>query len=109
MKKFLLFILLTFTCACTTFSDKETLGTFPIYGNYCGPDHPLVGTTPTPIDTVDLSCKYHDQCYSTNGYLSLSCDEKLLSDLQKIEPKTLQEKAAKQLIIAYFKRSPKIQ
>jgi len=95
--------------SCKTSSNSETLGNFPTYGNYCGVDSSAAKATPTPIDMLDLACQDHDECYGENGNLNLVCDEKLLLDLERIEPQTSQEKAAKKLIIDYFKRSPKIQ
>lgn len=108
MKKFLLTLTL-FLTSCTIFSNPETAGKFPVYGNYCGPDHPKEGATPTPIDMTDFSCKEHDACYEEKGYFYASCDEELINNLKRITPQTKQEEVARKLIISYFKRSPKIQ
>jgi hypothetical protein len=110
MKKILIiFPVIALITSCKTSSSSENSGNFPTYENYCGVDYPVAGTTPIPIDMVDLACRDHDECYAENGDLNLACDEKLLLDLERIEPQTSQEKAAKKLIIDYFKRSPKIQ
>src|ERR1044072_36432 len=52
--------------------------TFPVYGNWCGPDHPKPGSIPIPTDELDTACMVHDQCYAKQGYLSCACDQALL-------------------------------
>ena len=94
--------------SCAIFSDKESAGTFPVYGNYCGPDHPKKGTNPIPIDKTDLACKSHDKCYETNGYFNASCDEALIELLKINQPSTEVEKVARKAVIGYFRRAPKI-
>lgn len=94
--------------SCAIFSNKNTVGDFPIYGNWCGPFHPKGGTSPNPIDNTDLACKKHDLCYDKNGYLSKKCDEGLILNLKSFIPENEIEKIANKAIISYFKRSPKL-
>jgi hypothetical protein len=63
---------------------SDMRGTFPVYGNWCGPDHPklLAGNEPPPIDSIDAACMRHDKCYAENTYFSCSCDVKLWSELR---------------------------
>lgn len=109
MKKiFVGILLLSAITSCETFSKLEAVSSFPIYGNYCGPDYPKTKSTAIPIDMTDLACKDHDLCYEQNGYLNATCDQELVDDLKRSQPQTLIEKNTRKLIISYFKRSPKI-
>jgi hypothetical protein len=101
-------LLTLFISSCAIFSNKETAGEFPIYGNWCGPDHPKAGTNPDPIDRTDLACKHHDLCYDQNGYLNASCDEQLIVELKSFIPDNEIESLARKAIISYFKNSPKL-
>lgn len=94
--------------SCAIFTNKDTAGEFPIYGNWCGPDHPKTGTNPKPIDNTDLSCKHHDLCYAENGYLNATCDENLITELKANTPQNEIEAIARKAIISYFRKSPKL-
>lgn len=98
----LLIISLILLASCAIFTDKKTAGTFPIYGNYCGPNHPKAGTHPAPIDGTDSACMRHDECYAKNGYFNKECDMRLITELKAIEPQKEPEKLTQELIIAYF-------
>ncbi|MES2677313.1 MAG: phospholipase A2 family protein [Pseudomonadota bacterium] len=108
MKIFAAIIVLFFTSSCAIFSNKETAGEFPIYGNWCGPDHPKAEANPDPVDLTDLACQHHDQCYETNGYLDASCDENLIAELKSFTPDNEIEAIARKAIISYFRKSPKL-
>jgi|GEM_PF-6043171 len=59
-----------------------------IYGNWCGPNHPIRkpgATDPKVVDYLDRACKSHDLCYEKNGYFNCVCDMKLVGDIQQIE------------------------
>jgi hypothetical protein len=56
----------------------------PLYGNWCGPNHPKSGTEPIAIDDIDQACKDHDKCYGKHGYFKEDCDHILLRDLDAI-------------------------
>jgi hypothetical protein len=70
-------------CATKPQTERDDSG-FPVYGNWCGPNHPGPGRFPKPIDEVDAACMRHDLCYAKEGYFSCVCDAKLLSDLTEI-------------------------
>ena len=110
MKKYFIILSLSLTTSCATFSNKNTVGQFPIYGNWCGPAHPAKNTNPKPIDSTDLACKNHDFCYEQKGYLNKSCDEALVAELKANSDNicSIQEKHARKAIISYFRRSPKL-
>jgi hypothetical protein len=107
-KKYLILTLYLFVNACTIFTNKNTAGTFPIYGNYCGLDHPRAGSNPIPIDKTDLACKNHDKCYDQNEYFNKKCDENIVTELKSIKPKNEIEKIARDAIVKYFEISTKI-
>jgi hypothetical protein len=94
--------------SCAIFSNKDTAGEFPVYGNWCGPSHPKEGTNPDPIDRTDFACQHHDKCYSEYGYLNAHCDENLITELKSFIPNNEIEALARKGIIAYFKKSPKL-
>ena len=101
-------ITITTLTSCAIFSNTKTAGKLPIYGNWCGPNHPKKGTNPQPIDKTDLACKVHDLCYSKKGYFHSQCDQQLVTNLKKIQPTNHIEAATRKAIISYFKRSPKL-
>ena len=102
-------ILITlFISSCAIFSNKDTAGQFPIYGNWCGPNHPIKNTNPAPIDRTDLACQHHDKCYEEHGYLNSYCDETLVTELKSFIPRNEIEEIARKAIITYFKNSPKL-
>jgi len=90
--------------SCAIFTDKQTAGKFPLYGNWCGPDHPKKGTNPTAIDKTDLACKHHDQCYEANGYFNKSCDASLIIELKNFIPDNEIEAITRKAIISYFRK-----
>jgi len=108
MKNLILIFFLLLTSSCAIFSNKKTAGDFPIYGNWCGPNHPKKGTNPEPIDATDQACKNHDKCYDEYGYLNAYCDQNLVFSLQNIIPRSEIEDLAGKAIIYYFKKSPKL-
>ena len=77
-------VVLFFGCSSKTVSP-ETRGEFPLYGNWCGPAHPIDGTNPIPIDPVDDACRKHDICYQEKGYFSCACDERLMKRLFRLK------------------------
>ncbi len=106
--KFVYIILLFATSSCAIFTDKETAGAFPIYGNWCGPFHPISGTNPIVINKTDSACKSHDMCYANSGYFRKACDKNLVLELKSFSPEDKVESDVRRLIISYFKRSPKL-
>jgi hypothetical protein len=108
MKILPLIITILFLSSCSIFSNKNTVGEFPIYGNWCGPKHPAEGTNPIPIDNTDAACKAHDLCYDYNGYLDRHCDDALVAELKSFFPESEIEASFRKAIISYFKRSPKL-
>jgi hypothetical protein len=108
MKNILPSLLILFLSSCAIFSNKNTAGKFPIYGNWCGPDHPKKETNPQPIDATDQACKNHDKCYEEYGYLNSYCDQTLISQLRNVVPQNEIEDIANKAIIYYFERSPKL-
>ncbi len=108
MKTSIALITIFFICSCAIFSNKDTAGEFPIYGNWCGPDHPKANTNPAPIDRTDSACQHHDKCYETNSYLNKQCDENLITELKGFIPDNPIEAVARKAIISYFKESPKL-
>ncbi len=76
----LVFLVLFSGCSSTT-KNISSEGKFPVYGNWCGPSHPIDGTNPIPIDEVDAVCMRHDKCYAKKGYFSCACDNNLLKEL----------------------------
>lgn len=59
-----------------------------IYGNWCGPNHPIRkpgAADPGVVDYVDRACKAHDLCYEKKGYFNCECDMQLVGNIQQIE------------------------
>jgi hypothetical protein len=59
-----------------------------IYGNWCGPNHPIRkpgAADPNVVDYLDTACKAHDLCYERKGYFNCECDMRLVGDIQQIE------------------------
>lgn len=79
---------------------STSTGTFPVYGNWCGPDHPRAGTSPPPIDDVDAACKTHDLCYAEKGYFDCDCDSSLMITLSKV--KTKRQNGKKQMSLGEY-------
>lgn len=54
----------------------------PIYGNWCGIDHPSRGWPP-PVDAFDAACMRHDLCAAQPGP-DRGCDIAFVSELRGI-------------------------
>ncbi len=56
---------------------------FPIYGNWCGPDYPSnIYNAAGPIDQIDAACMRHDFCYAAAGDFNCGCDITFLNELR---------------------------
>ncbi len=56
----------------------------PIYGNWCGPNHPAnMSQASVPIDPLDAACMHHDYCTATQGEYNCGCDISFLQDLRQ--------------------------
>ena len=66
--------------------DQSKQGFIPVYGNWCGPDHPKYdkSNAPPAIDKLDAACRRHDKCYEEKGYLNCDCDFQLISDINNL-------------------------
>lgn len=55
----------------------------PIYGNWCGLDHPrtFAGAL-APIDALDRACMRHDYCAAARGDFDCGCDIGLMRELR---------------------------
>lgn len=55
----------------------------PIYGNWCGPNHPVnMSQANGPIDALDAACMRHDYCVALQGEYNCGCDISLLQGLR---------------------------
>ena len=55
----------------------------PIYGNWCGPDHPRgFANARPPIDLLDSACMRHDYCIAAQGDFDCGCDITFLTELR---------------------------
>ncbi len=55
----------------------------PIYGNWCGPNHPEnMSRAAPPVDALDAACMRHDQCTAARGRFDCGCDIGLLQELR---------------------------
>lgn len=55
----------------------------PVYGNWCGPNHPLnMSIAAAPVDALDAACKRHDYCIAAQGDYSCGCDIRFLRELR---------------------------
>jgi hypothetical protein len=70
--------LLLITAATQTHAFKCV----PIYGNWCGIDHPR-GGWPAPVDAFDAACMRHDLCTAGPGS-DTPCDIAFVSELRAI-------------------------
>ena len=90
--------------------NKKTAGTYSVYGNWCGPDHPKYSSNPPdPIDKLDAACMKHDICYTQKGNLSCECDKTLNEELKqniKASTYTRQQANYAKNIHRYFSASP---
>jgi len=55
----------------------------PIYGNWCGPNHPVnMSQAAAPVDPLDAACMRHDYCVAAQGENNCGCDISLLQVLR---------------------------
>ena len=55
----------------------------PIYGNWCGPNHPEnMSRAAPPVDGLDAACMRHDYCVAARGRFDCGCDIGLLRELR---------------------------
>lgn len=69
-----------------TAQNMMGMSTWPLYGNWCGPDHPgnpWRATLP-PVDPLDAACRRHDLCYRQRGTMDCACDLVLMNDLRRL-------------------------
>ena len=88
-------LLLALTACVSTPGDWE----IPIYGCWCGPNHPPEGETPDAIDVWDMACQEHDQCYIQRGRNSTACDARFVVDIEYIAD--AEGKIPRPLLVAY--------
>ena len=85
-----------------------------IYGNYCGPNYcggqkfkgaegPNCKWGVAPRDTLDSCCKVHDRCCGTPSTRSKSCNQEILSCLDKVKCTDNKCKLAQSAIKLTFK------
>ena len=56
---------------------------FPVYGNWCGPDYPQNPyTAQAPLDALDAACMRHDYCTAVQGRFDCGCDLALMGELR---------------------------
>lgn len=92
--------------------SKPSGGGYGVYGNWCGPNHPLeeqMDVAPGPVDRLDAACMIHDYCYAEKGYFDCACDENLTTELRR--QLASHEYTTEQAIVArairdYFVASP---
>lgn len=54
-----------------------------IYGNWCGPSHPVdMSRAAPPVDRLDAACMRHDYCVAARGDYDCGCDISLLQELR---------------------------
>lgn len=55
----------------------------PIYGNWCGLDHPTsFDGAGAPVDALDAACRRHDYCAAARGDFDCGCDIGLMGELR---------------------------
>jgi hypothetical protein len=89
MKKILAFaVFLVFLSGFVVVSSPvfaQMLPGIPVYGNWCGPDHPRsFAFASAPVDPVDAACMRHDYCVAAQGEFDCGCDIALLSELRNM-------------------------
>ncbi|MEA3640920.1 MAG: hypothetical protein VBE63_13375 [Lamprobacter sp.] len=62
--------------------DAAAFKCMPLYGNWCGIDHPSRGWPP-PIDAFDAACMRHDLCTAQPGP-NAPCDRAFVGELRSI-------------------------
>lgn len=78
-----------------TSADSKSLS-LKIYGNWCGPNHPMRkpgAADPKVVDYIDRACETHDLCYEKKGYFNCECDNQLLGSISSIEQQVRQSRA----------------
>ncbi len=58
----------------------QAMKCMPIYGNWCGINHPRLGDFPPPVDAFDAACMRHDLCI-INSRSDTPCDVAFVNDL----------------------------
>lgn len=57
--------------------------TAPIYGNWCGPQHPVdMSRAAPPVNLLDAACMRHDYCVAAQGEYNCGCDISFLQELR---------------------------
>lgn len=58
----------------------------PVYGNWCGPNHPI---TPSlagpPLNALDAACMRHDYCTAARGRFDCGCDLTMMYELRNTQ------------------------
>ncbi len=55
----------------------------PVYGNWCGPNHPVdMSRAGPPVDVLDAACMRHDYCVAAQGEYDCGCDISFLQELR---------------------------
>lgn len=85
------------SCSSNDYNERKTSNThestskelsLKIYGNWCGPNHPIRKQgieDPYVVDYVDRACKAHDICYERKGYFNCDCDTALVGSISSME------------------------
>ena len=104
MKKILLLVSVILFNSCAS-DDDMVVTSFPLYGNYCGPDRPsMAANSPDPVDMTDFLCEEHDACYAQHGYMNPRCDAILLKEVKKLKPKSPQEEMQQKMLKSFLKK-----
>jgi|GEM_PF-3221356 hypothetical protein len=84
-----------------------SMPTMPVYGNWCGPNHPKdIDNATAPIDLIDQACKNHDLCYQWQTYLDADCDKMLVFALDNTYEPGFYKELIRSQIRNYFSISP---
>lgn len=55
----------------------------PVYGNWCGPDHPVnPSRAGPPVNALDAACMRHDYCTAVQGRFNCGCDLTMMYELR---------------------------
>ena len=71
---------------CSWHSSSYAMKCLPIYGNWCGPDHPHISQSPPPVDEFDAACMRHDICTSFPADDTV-CDIRFVNELRGLSAK----------------------
>jgi hypothetical protein len=63
-------------------ADAAAFNCMPIYGNWCGINHPSRGAPP-PVDAFDAACMRHDLCVATSPS-DTPCDIAFVQELRSV-------------------------